>query len=554
MLSRPKNTTKALTIGGEYRSKVCSSYCFLLRAHSTLSRVIHESKLDLKLVQRALCSLRQKLATCMLVGAGLLAGATAQAQTCGVGVPVGNRFALGDYTTVPPATGGPALPQSLAPITSVGGSVTLVGSASSTPTGLTNTGYQWGLGNQAFRPASNAQANVSASALGPWAIQTRNPGVTFLTDYAFTTVIDFTTGPYRPRGLSFLLADVDNNADLTTVRIFSGSSLVTYSYALNPGNTTIKVQSGVPTASGPFTNVTSGTSLSFLSTPSFNAAPNQANYYEGVITITPDASKLIDRIEVTRVIFVGTASGNASVGIGNFCWDTNEGVTVSGNVYNDPSGVSDSLVAGTGTNASSAALTAYLLNTATNIVSSSVVSASGTYSFALVPAGTYTVVLSNTPALIVGSPGPAPSLPAPWVNTGENIGAGAGSDGTVDGRSRPFAVTSTAVINVNFGIAQAVNLSVTKTNLVSSLQAGGTTSYTVTVANSGPANAAGAAIKDVPSAGLSCTVASCTPAGGATCPSPLASVLTPAGGSITNFPSASSLVFTVNCGVTATGV
>ena len=504
--------------------------------------------------QRACVDFLQKAAACLFVGAGLLLSAAAQAQTCGAGVPAGNRFPLGDYTTVSPATGGPALPQTLAPITSVGGSVTLVGSASSTPAGLTNTGYQWGLGNQSFRPASNAQANVSAADLGPWAIQTRNPGVTFLTDYAFTTVIDFTTGPYRPRGLSYLLADVDNNADLTTVKIFSGSSLVTYSYTLNPGNTTVKVQSGVPTASGPFTNVTSGTSLSFLSTPAFNASPNQANYYEGVITITPDPSKLIDRIEVTRVIFVGAASGNASVGIGNFCWDTNEGVSISGNVYNDPSGISDSLVAGTGTNASSAALTAYLLSTASNIVSSSVVSASGTYSFSAVPAGTYTVVLSNTAALAVGAPGPVPSLPATWINTGENIGSGAGSDGAVDGRSRPFAVTATAVTNVNFGIAQAVNLSISKTNLVSTLQAGSTTSYTVTVANSGPANAAGAVIKDVPSPGLSCNVAACTPASGATCPSPLANLLTPAGGSITDFPSASSLVITVNCGVTATGV
>ena len=68
----------------------------------------------------------------------------------------------------------------------------------------------------------------------------------------------------------------------------------------------------------------------------------------------------------------------------------------------------------------------------------------------------YTVVLSNTAGAPNGAPPPAPSLPAGWVNTGENNAASSvvGSDGTVDGRSAAFDVVGIAVIDRNFGIEQ----------------------------------------------------------------------------------------------------
>ena len=101
-------------------------------------------------------------------------------------------------------------------------------------------------------------------------------------------------------------------------------------------------------------------------------------------------------------------------------------------------------------------------------------------------------------------------------------------------------------------------LDVTKTNAVTAVQAGGTTSYTVTFSNSGATAADGAIAKDLPSQGLSCTVSSCTPSLlpiPATCPPAAAwpNMLTPAGLPLPGLPAKSSITFVVTCNVTATG-
>lgn len=100
----------------------------------------------------------------------------------------------------------------------------------------------------------------------------------------------------------------------------------------------------------------------------------------------------------------------------------------------------------------------------------------------------------------------------------------------------------------------SANLQVAKTNNVASLVTSSTTTYTITVANLGPGAAGGTVLSDVPSAGLNCTSATCTGAGGAVCPAasmPFGSLT--AGVSIPTFPSASTATFAVTCGVTATG-
>ncbi len=112
--------------------------------------------------------------------------------------------------------------------------------------------------------------------------------------------------------------------------------------------------------------------------------------------------------------------------------------------------------------------------------------------------------------------------------------------------------TATVLTTVN----PSANLSVTKTNGVSSLVAGATTSYTITVANIGPAAAPGTVLKDPAATGLSCTTVSCAvTAGTASCPSPLTiSALQSTGLTITpTFNANSTLSFVVTCGVTATG-
>jgi uncharacterized repeat protein (TIGR01451 family) len=106
-------------------------------------------------------------------------------------------------------------------------------------------------------------------------------------------------------------------------------------------------------------------------------------------------------------------------------------------------------------------------------------------------------------------------------------------------------------------ISPAVNLAVAKTDGLTTVKAGDTTTYTVTFTNSGPSNGTGSVVLDTPSAGLSsCTVVSCTGTGtptAASCPATPANLLVGPGATVPNFPANTSLVFTVRCRVSATG-
>ncbi|MBC7379665.1 MAG: DUF11 domain-containing protein [Burkholderiaceae bacterium] len=159
---------------------------------------------------------------------------------------------------------------------------------------------------------------------------------------------------------------------------------------------------------------------------------------------------------------------------------------------------------------------------------------SGVYPLA---AATNLVTITATVAVSVGA------CPGPLVNTATFTTAALGEANA--GNNTGTATTATGC---------GANLSVTKTNNATTVTAGGTTSYTVTFANLGPASADNASVKDTPGSGLACTVASCTPAGGAVCPvaglwpNLLASSVT-----ISPMPSGSTATFVVNCGITATG-
>lgn len=111
-----------------------------------------------------------------------------------------------------------------------------------------------------------------------------------------------------------------------------------------------------------------------------------------------------------------------------------------------------------------------------------------------------------------------------------------------------FATTSNCV---------SATLTITKTNAGSTLTAGQTTSYTITVANLGPGAAGGTTVRDPVAPGLSCTTnpTCAVSGGGAVCPAPLTigNFQNP-GFTINTFPPASSLTFVLTCGVTATGL
>ncbi len=145
--------------------------------------------------------------------------------------------------------------------------------------------------------------------------------------------------------------------------------------------------------------------------------------------------------------------------------------------------------------------------------------------------------------------------------------ANGGATGTDRGNLTPpagpwFSTTGNGTVLAGpttvFTSACSTVLSVSKTDGAASVLSGGSTSYTITFTNSGATAADGATVTDTPSAGLSCTVLSCTATSSpvaAACPAPALwpNLLSPAGVALPSLPALSSVSFVVLCDVTATG-
>ncbi len=104
-------------------------------------------------------------------------------------------------------------------------------------------------------------------------------------------------------------------------------------------------------------------------------------------------------------------------------------------------------------------------------------------------------------------------------------------------------------------ITQNADLSITKTNNVTSVSPASATSYNIVVTNAGPSAANGALFADPAATGLSKTSVTCTAAGGAVCPTAPISIVTVEGATgiaIPTLPSGGTVTFTVNANVTAT--
>ncbi|WP_254412521.1 DUF7948 domain-containing protein [Dyadobacter diqingensis] len=123
-------------------------------------------------------------------------------------------------------------------------------------------------------------------------------------------------------------------------------------------------------------------------------------------------------------------------------------VTLSGNVFHDANALTDNVVNTTGTVTTiPTGLYVTLVDASGVAVKTVPVNADGTYDFGTTAPGTYSVVLHQTST---GST--TPGLPTGWLNTGENLGTTAGSDGTVNGILINVVVNTTSVINANLGI------------------------------------------------------------------------------------------------------
>ncbi len=116
---------------------------------------------------------------------------------------------------------------------------------------------------------------------------------------------------------------------------------------------------------------------------------------------------------------------------------------------------------------------------------------------------------------------------------------------TVDDSGTPIVCTYT-----NAGPGRA-DLSIAKSNGVSSVASGTATTYSIVVGNAGPDAADGAVVRDPAPAGMTCTAASCGgETGGAVCPAvSVAALQSSAGVAIPALPSGGSLTFTLTCTV-----
>lgn len=155
------------------------------------------------------------------------------------------------------------------------------------------------------------------------------------------------------------------------------------------------------------------------------------------------------------------------------------------------------------------------------------------------PWNTNTSLASVTASITVSFP----ACPGPQVNT-------ANVTTTTLGDVTP----ANNAASVSTPVGCSTNLTVTKTNAFTTVMAGGTTAYTITVANLGPATGDGTTVLDDPSDGLACTVASCTAAGAGVCPGAgVLPDLIDTGITLSSFAPGSTLTFALSCTVTATG-
>ncbi|MBL7703081.1 MAG: T9SS type A sorting domain-containing protein [Ferruginibacter sp.] len=140
--------------------------------------------------------------------------------------------------------------------------------------------------------------------------------------------------------------------------------------------------------------------------------------------------------------------------VGSTCTATRQDTVkaaICGNVYNDADGLTDNSVNGTGTNTGTTVYAILYNKTTGAVLDSAIIAADGTFILGAVPGNDYDVYISTTPVTIGQTAVPVVTLPAGWVSTGENLGAGAGSDGTINS-ILSLGVVNASVNNANFGI------------------------------------------------------------------------------------------------------
>ncbi|MEP6790065.1 MAG: hypothetical protein ABI907_01765 [Ramlibacter sp.] len=173
--------------------------------------------------------------------------------------------------------------------------------------------------------------------------------------------------------------------------------------------------------------------------------------------------------------------------------------------------------------------------------------------------------LSLTTSGLEGAGLTVPALPANTTLTLTVTASVSALNGTVTNTASvnvPSGMTDSNMANNTASDSDAVRgssqITLTKDNSATSVTSGGTTAYTLTVANLGPSGADGVVVQDPVSAGLSCTTAAtCNASGGASCgganPFSVAMATVQSGFTIPTLPSGGSVTLRILCTVTATG-
>ncbi|MDE2048387.1 MAG: DUF11 domain-containing protein, partial [Betaproteobacteria bacterium] len=296
--------------------------------------------------------------------------------------------------------------------------------------------------------AASAAGSISnvASVSTPAGVSDSNPGNNSAT--ANTTVIAaptlskaFAPATIAAGGVSTLTITLSNN------NASAASLSAVLSDTLPAGVTVAATPNAATTCSGSgAVGATAGGGT--VSLPATRSIPGGA---PGTCTVTVDVTSATPGA-VTNTI----AAGGLQTSNGNNAAAASAALTVNANavtgiVFNDVNGLTDNAVNGTGTNAASATLTVYLVRAGV-VVASATVAADGTYQFANVLPGAYSLVLSNIAGLATGAPAPTPSLPAGWASTGEGLTAA--GDGSPNGVIETVSVGAGGIANANFGIEQ----------------------------------------------------------------------------------------------------
>lgn len=124
---------------------------------------------------------------------------------------------------------------------------------------------------------------------------------------------------------------------------------------------------------------------------------------------------------------------------------------LNGTLHNDANGLTDDEVDGPMIDALDSDPVYMNLIESNTVIRSELVQDGGYFYFAAVPEGNYSIQTSTSKTAI-NTTNVDPSLPEAWVNTGEYLGTGVGSDGTVDGILSGITVDSSALSNIRLAV------------------------------------------------------------------------------------------------------